>query len=89
MHPYITSAIIMTLIVLAVGYSIRQTCRRWSAQREERKQRQELYKRVRELSTKVQTLKDNQKVILKDQKEVLKILKGTNKSNESTQTDEN
>ena len=89
MHPYITSAIIMTLIVLAFGISIIQTYRRCSAQREERKQRQELYKRVRELSTKVQTLEDNQKVILKDQKEVLKILKGTNKSNESTQTDEN
>ena len=85
MHPYITSAIIVVLIVLAFFYSILMTFRRWSAQRDKRKKKEEMYSQVKELSTKVQAIKDTQKAMMKNQEEILKILKG---NHESSQTED-
>ena len=88
MHPYITSAVIVVLIVLAFVYSIWMTFRNWSAQRRERQNREEMYRRIRELSTKVQAIEDTQKVMLKNQEDVLKTLRELKGNHESSQTDD-
>ena len=63
MHPYITSAIIVLVIVLTFIYSIWMTFTNWSAQSRERQNREEMYRQVRDLSTKVQEVEHTQKVI--------------------------
>ena len=52
-NPYKSSVVIISLIVIGFCLSIVMTFRNWSAERRERRQRQELYRRV-------QTLENNQ-----------------------------
>ena len=63
-HPYITSVFIVTFILIGFSYSITMAVRSWSAQRQERRQREELFSRVCELGTKVEALEDNQREML-------------------------
>ena len=79
MNPYITSAIIVTLVILGFVYSIWMKIKTWSAQKQEKEKREGMYRQVSELSTKVQAIEDAQKEMLK----ILRELKGDKGSSQA------
>jgi Tfp pilus assembly protein PilO len=86
MHPYITSAIIVVLIVLGFAYSVWMKIKSWYAQKREREEREDMYRQVCELSKKVQAIEKTQKMMRNDQEKILKILRELKGDNGPTST---